>query len=370
MVKLNLNQITLAWLNSANISNGKIEKLLEYFGCTEELWYNFESEISNINFSMPECDNLLKSKDKFEYYLLKKLKEQNTKIVTIFDDDYPEKLKNISAAPYILYYRGDINQINSLSIAVIGSRKATNYGKWAAEKFTKELSELRINIISGLAAGIDSIAHNTAIKNGTKTIGIIGNGIDIIYPKKNEVLYEKIIESNGAIITEFPFGTAPLSFNFPIRNRIISGLSDGVLIIEAQEKSGTLITAGYAADQGREIFAVPGNIDSMFSKGTNALIKDGAKVVTKIEDIIEEIQELGNRISKSKKNINLSELNNNERKIYESLLLGEKSIYEIGDYTKMEIGDIISSITILELRGIIYQNSNNKYLVNNNIIVQ
>lgn len=295
--------------------------------------------------------------------MLEKLNEHNAFAVTIFDDDYPLLLKEIALPPYILYCRGSIKNIDNLSIAVVGSRKATSYGKWAAEKFTRELSELGVNIVSGLAAGIDSVAHKTALKCGAKTIGVIGCGIDVVYPKINEQLYNEIAEKDGAVITEYFFGMQPMPNNFHDRNRIISGLSHGVLVIEAQERSGTLITAGHAADQGREIFAVPGNIDSIYSKGTNALIRDGAKITTSLDDIIEEIPLLKEKSAK-KNSIDLTSLSSDEMKVIKCLLSGNKTVYEIEGETGLETPLLLSILTFLEMKGKISQISGNKFSLN------
>lgn len=361
-MELNINQITLAWLNSVNgISNGKIAKLIEYFKTSENLWENFCSEKLNLaSLNQNMINQLTKIKDEFPELLMKKLKDENASLITYFDEKYPKNLKNIDGFPYVLYCKGNLDALDNISIAVVGSRKATSYGKFTAEKFTRELSVLGVTIISGLASGIDSVAHKTAIANNTKTIGVIGCGIDIIYPKKNESLYSDIVASGGAVITEFPFGMEPVPANFPIRNRIISGLSNGVLVIEAQEKSGTLITAGHAADQGKEIFAVPGNIDSLFSKGTNALIKDGAKLVTCIDDIIDEILELKSMVKVEKNKFSLS-FNQNELKIIDILKTGSKSIYEITENIDMEISDILSTLTVLEMKNVVKQMSGKKF---------
>ena len=369
MEKLNINQKTIAWLNSANgISNRKIEKLLEYFNVNpKELWDNFESEKHNLSFLKPEIiDYLTKSKNTFEEKLLIRLKNEEANIITVYDNCYPEKLKQISYAPYILYCKGNLREIDGISIAVVGSRKATAYGKWAAEKLTGEISELGVNIISGLAVGIDTIAHKTALKYKTKTVGVIGCGIDKVYPKTNENLYKEIVQSGGAVITEYPFGMQPLPSNFHDRNRIISGLSDGVLVIEAQERSGTLITAGHAADQGREIFAVPGNINSLFSKGTNALIKDGAKITTSVDDIIEEIMELKNfrdMAINNQSTTNYDCLGYDEIKIISCLKSGIKDVNEICEETGIDTSAILSLATLLEIKGFIKQLSGNKFVL-------
>ena len=211
--------------------------------------------------------------------------------IVIKSKEYPEQLKNIYDAPLKLYVLGNKNLLKQKGIAIIGSRNATEYGKRTALKLATELSENGINIISGLAIGIDTYAHlGTLQKNCIgKTIAVLGCGLDQIYPKQNIELAKKIINSGGCIISEYPIGTMPKKLNFPQRNRIISGLSNGVVVIEASEKSGALITVDFALEQGREVFAVPGNITNNTSIGTNNLIKQGAKVVTHYTDILDEI---------------------------------------------------------------------------------
>lgn len=359
---LNINQLTLSWLNSANgISNGIMGQLIQYFKTPEAIWDNLKGEINNFAGIKPETANyLIKVHDKYEAYLIKKLNEEKASIVTFYDDKYPEKLRNIDGFPYILYYKGNLESVNNISIAVVGSRKATGYGKYAAEKLTGELSALGVTIISGLASGIDTVAHRTAINCNCKTVGVIGCGINVIYPKKNQSLYEDILSTGGAIITEFPFGMQPMPSNFPIRNRIISGLSNGVLIVEAQEKSGTLITAGHAANQGKDIFAVPGNIDSIYSRGTNALIKDGAKIVTSVDDIIEEIFELRCMVNTNNKKT-VSSFTDKELKLISLLKNGEKTIYEAAENIDMDISEILSTLTVLEMKGAVKQMPGNKF---------
>ncbi|WMJ76125.1 MULTISPECIES: DNA-processing protein DprA [unclassified Sedimentibacter] len=367
MERLDINQKTIAWLNSAKgISNRSIEKILEYFNNSpNDLWDNFENEKNNLSFIKYEAINsLCKIKAHFEEMLLIKLKEQNIGIVTVYDKYYPEKLRHMDGSPYILYYKGRLDRINDLSIAVVGSRKATAYGKWVTEKLTGELSELGINIISGLAIGIDSIAHRTSLKSNANTFGVIGCGIDVVYPRINERLYLEIAEKGGAVLTEYPLGMQPLPNNFHARNRIISGLSDGVLVIEAREKSGTLITAGHAANQGREIFAVPGGIDSLYSKGTNALIKDGAKITTSIDDIIEEIPELRERINKKQSCDNCLSFTSNEITIINSLKLGGKTLDALSEETQIGTGELLGLITLLEMKGAVRRVSGNKFIIN------
>lgn len=208
----------------------------------------------------------------------------------ITNNEYPRYLKEIYDPPKSIYVLGDKNLLNKTGIAIVGSRNATKYGKQMSSKIAKELAEKGINIISGLAIGIDEYAHMGALqqKNG-KTIAVLGSGIDQLYPKQNIELARKIIKSGGCIISEYPIGTRPDKKNFPQRNRIISALSQGIFIVEAGEKSGALITAEFGLEHGKEIFALPGDITKEQSKGCNLLIKDGAKLVLSSQDILDEI---------------------------------------------------------------------------------
>lgn len=211
--------------------------------------------------------------------------------ISIESEEYPEQLRNIYDAPLRLYVLGNKALLSGKGIAIVGSRKATKYGEKIALQLSERLSENGINIISGLALGIDTCAHlGTLQKNNIgKTVAVLGSGLDEIYPKQNIELAKKIIKNGGCIISEYPLGTKPEKLNFPQRNRIISGLSKGVVVVEASGKSGSLITAEFALEQGREVFAVPGNILDFTSVGTNNLIKQGAKLVTNYMDILEEI---------------------------------------------------------------------------------
>ena len=211
--------------------------------------------------------------------------------ISINSNEYPKVLKNIYDPPLKLYILGNKDILKQKGIAIVGSRNATEYGKKVAFKFARELSEKGINIISGLAVGIDTYAHIGALqeKSMGKTIAVLGSGLDEIYPKQNIELAKQIIKYEGCIISEYPLGTRPQRINFPQRNRIISGLSKGVLIVEAGEKSGSLITADFAIEQGKEVFAIPGNIMNQNSIGTNNLIKQGAKLVTSYKEVLEEL---------------------------------------------------------------------------------
>ena len=208
-------------------------------------------------------------------------------LLSIENPKYPMLLRQIYDPPKFLYVLGNVNILNNLSVAIVGCREASQYGKSCAKYFAYNLAQQEINIVSGLAKGIDSFSHIGAIDTKGKTIAVIGSGLDVIYPKENEILAKQILANGGTIISEYPLGTKPNKNNFPARNRIISGLSRGVIIVEAKEKSGSLITANFALEQGREVFAVPGNINSINSIGTNNLIKDGAIPVCNYSDVLQ-----------------------------------------------------------------------------------
>ena len=225
-------------------------------------------------------------KERLDDYI-EKMNQEKINILTIQDKEYPRILKQIYDYPITLYIKGNNDILNNANIAIIGCRYCTEYGKKAAEYFSYNLAKENVTIVSGLARGIDGYSHIGALKAKGKTIAVLGNGLDIVYPKQNEIIYQKIIEENGAIISEYPLGTKPEKNNFPERNRIISGISKGVLIIEAKERSGTIVTADFALEQGRDVYVVPGNINSPNSVGTNRLIKEGAMLVTNYKDILE-----------------------------------------------------------------------------------
>ncbi len=213
-----------------------------------------------------------------------KLNKNKIKTITLEKESYPEKLKNIYNRPQTLYVLGNEELLNEKSIAIIGCRNASDYGLRSAYKFGYELAKKGVCIISGFARGVDTYSHMGAVAAKGKTIAVLGCGLDVIYPSENLELYKQILINNGTIVTEYPLGSKPERYHFPARNRIISGLSDGVLVVEAKEKSGTLITVEHALEQGKDVYAIPGNITSKNSYGTNELIKEGAIPVTKIDD--------------------------------------------------------------------------------------
>lgn len=285
------DKIYWVWLSRIRgLGSIKIQNLLEIYKNPKNIWNLNKNELMKTDgIGEKIADEILKLEYKQNLDdFIKYMERYDIKLITIQDESYPSKLKNIYDSPQILYLKGNSKILNDRAIAIVGSRECTQYGKTVAENISYELANKNINIISGMAKGIDSYAHRGCLKANGKTIAVLGSGLDRIYPKENLMLYDEIIQKGGAVISEYVIGAEAEKMNFPARNRIISGLSDGVIIVEAKNRSGALITVDFALEQGKNIFAIPGNILSKTSKGTNELIKQGAKCVTNVEDILEE----------------------------------------------------------------------------------
>lgn len=285
----------LAFSAFERIGPQRFKLLLEYFGSAKAAYQSSSKELAVIGMKPKLVEDFISFRNKFNldsYFV--RLQRLGIEAICLEEDSYPKLLKEISDAPFVVYAKNveSIKNISSTkSVAVVGTRKMTDYGKTVTERFTKELVANNFVIVSGLARGVDRIAHETTINNGGKTIAVFGTGLDSVYPPEHKTLAERIVESGGILISEFPPGARVARSNFVIRDRIISGLSLGVVVTEASERSGTMITARFAAEQGREVFAVPGPITSDTSKGTAELIKKGAKLVNKVEDILEELDQ-------------------------------------------------------------------------------
>lgn len=294
--------------------------------------------------------------DAFISSQLQLMRDYDVRIMTYWDKSYPQRLKKIYDPPAFLFMRGSRECFKRPAIAIVGTRLPTYYGRMVTERLTRELVQRDFAIISGFARGIDTIAHKTALKANGVTIAVMGNGLDIVYPAENKSLYQ-IIPEKGALLSEYPMSTKPDAGNFPKRNRIISGMSIGVLLTEAGQKSGALITALYAADQNREVFATPGSILSGQSAGSNRLIREGAKLVQNTDDIIEELQGmLDNKIkgSSAKKEQFLS-LKGNEKKIYDLLNSEAQHVDQLAYKASLSPSEALATLLTLELMGAIQQ---------------
>ena len=291
------------------------------------------------------------------------IEKKGVRPITCFDTDYPELLKNIYDPPPMLFVKGTIKEEDSSAVAVVGTRNPKRYGKMMAEKLSKDLADGGITVVSGLARGIDSLAHKGALSRGGRTIGVLGCGVDVVYPPEHKKLFEAVI-ANGALISEFPMGTRPEAPNFPRRNRVISGMSLGVVIVQAPAKSGALLTARYALDQNREVFSVPGNVDDMQSRGTNGLIKQGAKLVEDVEDILVEIKSSLRIPIEPKPPVpdDVEELEPNERSVLQALSDEPKHIDAICNQTSLEPSITLAALLSLELSGLVRQLSGKMFL--------
>jgi DNA processing protein len=287
-----------------------------------------------------------------------RLEKIGARILAFSDADYPPQLREMHDAPIVLFFRGKPISKERALVAIVGSRNATHYGLRSAERIGAELARCGVGVVSGMARGIDSASHWGCLREGGYTIAVLGTGLNVVYPSGNEKLYGQILEK-GTVLTEFPLGTPPEPRNFPIRNRIISGLSRGVVVVEATRRSGSLITASMALEQGRDVFAVPGSVDSFKSAGTHLLIKQGAKLVENASDILEDLGfgGAGSTVQEPAGGQGRLEgaLDEREARIY--ALLGEYPLQvdEIVRMADMEAGEVLSLLLRLELHGLVRQ---------------
>lgn len=344
-------------------------KLLERFGSASGVFHARRTELESLRLKPETTDSIIKrefhERAADELNLVKKL---GGDVLILDDGSYPTLLREIADPPPVLYVKGDWQAcVDQPCVGVIGSRMCSTYGENAAEMLSRDLASRGITIVSGLARGIDSAAHRGAIRGQGKTIGVMGTGLDRYYPRENTKLVQEILDTGGCIVTQFPLGTPPLAEHFPFRNRIISGLSYGVLIVEASERSGSLITARLATEQGRDVMAVPGNITSGNSFGTNYLIKSGAKLVQQWQDVVAELPSeiaatiLPPPIDKEKdvserpqQALVPADLNPQERKVWDILNPDEPTHIDILlESSSLSFGDLNAALVSLDIRDLI-----------------
>lgn len=368
----------------------RFKLLLEHFKSAENAWKAPLKELAGISIPAAVVSRFADFRNKFDIEgYLKKLSQKEVSFITLTDPNYPYLLKQISDAPIVLYVKGrtsplpspgrrgkkegEIKQgevdywLSNNKIAVVGTRKVSSYGREVTQSLTQDLAASGLTIVSGMALGVDTIAHQAAIECKTKTIAVLGCGVDVIYPPQNRDLYEKISQGNGYIISEMPLGHFASRGTFPARNRIISGLSQGVLMTEGAEDSGALITCSYAAEQGRDVFAVPGEITSPLSAGTLGLLKKGAKLVIEAADILEELgienKQINKYANKQIRKINLEDASEEERKILEIIENEDLTIDDMIRKLKISAGTLGSLLSIMELKGYIREDGG-KYKAN------
>lgn len=338
--------------------------LLHYFqDDLTQAWRADSRELARAGLQQRTIDAFLAQRKEIEPEReLDRLEKAQVNVLTWRDAAYPPLLREIDAAPPVLYVKGALTDADRFSLAVVGTRNADNYGQQVTERFVTELIRGQVSVVSGLALGIDTIAHETALAAGGRTIAVLACGLDIVYPAKNAKLARRIGESGqGVLLSEYPLGVQPESGNFPARNRIISGLSQGVLVVEAGEKSGALITASFALKQGREVFTVPGNIFSSRHVGTNRLIRDGARPVLEINDILEALNlfMLPQQIEVQQ---TLPE-NAEERNILATLSHEPVHIDELILSTHLSAPIVTATLTMLELKGLVKAVSGTQFIL-------
>lgn len=354
----------LALSCNPKIGSRTMAKILACFKDLEKVWKASFYELTKHGLEPKIAQLIIKTREKVDPNKeLEKIRNLGINIITLGDKNYPKLLKEIFDPPAILYVKGEIMSQDELAVAVVGSRKYTSYGARVCSDITKELAQSGITIISGLALGIDAISHQAALSAGGRTIGVLGCGLDRIYPISNRYIAEKMMKTGGAVITEFPLGTPPMKYNFPIRNRIIAGLSLGVLVIEASLKSGSLLTSQAALEYNREVFAIPGSIYSDNSLGPNNLIKMGAKLVNQAQDIISELN-IESETKKIKAKTILAD--SKEEEIILKILSRAESTHidKLVKQSKLEMAKINQTLILMEMKGKVRNLGGNLYVRN------
>lgn len=361
-IRVSKDKFWLAFASIEELGSCFVEKLYNHFGCIENAWTISSSELvkvegltkKQISYFLEKRKNI--NPDECYEFILKR----GIKYITLESADYPKMLKEIYNAPTVLFIKGDLGVCNlDKTLAVVGSRRASSSAKEVLNKILLEFSGTDLCVVSGLAAGIDTVAHKSALEAGVKTIGVIASGFDHCYPSANRQLYKDIADGNGAIVTEYWPTFEPLSFRFPQRNRIVSGLSYGTLIAEAALKSGAMITANLTLDQNRELMCMPGSLTNPNTEGIYKLLQDGATMVTKAEDIM---NALGWTFSKNNQvRTTKFDLSEQEQKVFDIVAVEPKLFDDIMNLTKISFDDLMSVLTMLELKGIIKQIDGEKY---------
>ena len=344
------------------IGPAKLQALLSYFGDVEFAWNANDSQLQKLGVDKRARENLLDARASIDLdQELAKIRSKNITLLTWDTPQYPSYLREVDAPPPLLYVVGSLEDIDRWAVAVVGTRRVTPYGRQVTQELVTSLVRNGVTIISGLARGLDAIAHKTALDPGGRTIAILGSGPDNIYPPEHRDLARQIVRGRGAVISEYALGTEPEGKNFPPRNRIISGLSLGVVVVEAGERSGATITSQYALEQGREVFAVPGNVNSYASRGTNRLIQQGAKLITNAEDVLEELN-LSMVFEHSAVQQALPETAE-EAALFEHLSAEPVHVDSLSRATGLSSQEVSSTLTLLELKGIVRQVGGMNYVM-------
>ena len=338
----------------------RLEKLLHYFGDIQTAWEARSYQIQAAGLNETLLQRMIDIRNRVSLDVLEQeINSQGIKVLTWDDPEYPDRLRQITQSPFVLYIKGEIDTDDIWSVAIIGTRRYSAYGQQVAENLSHTLAHNGITIISGLARGIDGIAHKAALAAGGRTIAVLGSGLDKLYPPEHRDL-ANLISKQGALISDYPLGTPPDGSNFPPRNRIISGLSKCIIVIEAGEKSGALITATYAAEQGKEVFSVPGKITSPMSRGTNLLIKQGAHPLLDPQDVLDML----NMTLVAEQRVIRKGLPEDPKEAVLYQTVGDEPLHvdEISSLVDMPIEEVTSTLALMELKGMVRKTFGMKYM--------
>lgn len=333
----------------------RLSRLLEYCGTPDKVWHADREQLSKVPDIPPAIidEIITKRKQLNPQVELQRLKEMGIGVLFLDEPDYPPLLKEIFDPPKVLYFRGNPAVFTKRTFGIVGARKASHYGLSVSESIAGDLAAAGLCIVSGMARGIDSAAHKGALTSSGTTAAVLGCGIDIVYPRENRKLMDEIIKT-GIVVSEFPPGTSPIPGNFPQRNRIISGISEGIMIVEAAEKSGSLITTDFALEQGRDVFAVPGQVTSSLNRGAHRLIKQGARLVETAADVLEELGIESSIVDQNPKN-SIKSLTMIDKKIYNIVSDVPVSSEFIIETSGISSSDVLSTLLCLELQGLVRQ---------------
>lgn len=342
------------------IGSVRFKRILSHFGDLSKAWQAPKEAYQEAGLPGKVLENFLRIRKEINLdEVYNSILEKRVKVFTLKDEEYPQLLREIDHSPPVLYVRGSLLSEDEFAVAMVGTRKVTSYGQQVCRDTSTYLAGHGITIVSGLARGVDGIAHQNALKAGGRTIAVLGSGVDVIYPPEHRKLADAIIE-NGAVISDYPLGTQPEGVNFPPRNRIISGLSLATIVIEAGERSGALITADFALEQGRDVFAVPGNVLSPASKGTNRLIQNGAYPMVSPQEVLEVLNIPG--VKNIKKARQVLPADATEQKIMKVLNFEPVHIDEICFQAGMPVEQVSAALTMMELKGLVQHVGGMRYV--------
>lgn len=346
------------------IGRARLSRLKQYFGEMERAWQASATELEIAGLDNRSIESIMERRSKISLDAeMEKLERYKVTVLIWQDEAYPSRLKEIYDSPPVLYIRGRFAPEDDWSLAVVGTRRPTYYGREVTEQIVGDLARNRITIVSGLAKGIDATAHRAALDSGGRSIAVFGCGLDTVYPRDHVKLARDVME-RGALVSEFPLGTPPRRENFPLRNRIMSGLSLGVMVVEAGKGSGALITTGHALEQNREVFAVPGSVLSAASRGTNRLIQEGAKLVLGANDILEELNlTMAVQQVEVKELVPATKTESTILQILRNLSPEPTHIDEVGHQSRLPIATVSSTLAMMELKGMVKQVGGMNYII-------